>query len=585
MRQDRRVRSERATKALLWAGAAGVLPLLVLSVAILDSDRDSSAYTVAFLGTFIAGAFAFRAQPANLAARRLLALGTIAVWWTAMNYALILAYRASGDDAALLIPNTLALTGDLVFATTVLAVLLYFPDGRLRRGYERRLLAVAYSLALAVPVFALLSAQPAIPAAVLDWNAAKLGTAQIENPIALEPLAWLAGPLATYAHAIFAVVPLIGAIAVVRNYRQAGALERRRFKWLAVAVTAFAVLTIADTLAGAGLFSDLFSLAIEIVCLSAVPALVAIGIVRPDLLDVNVVIRRSIAYGALWVGVAAVYVGLAAALGLAAGSVGIQLAVAVTLIATLLLGPAYDRLQAVAARRVYGEREELRVSLKQARRRADELAASRARIVAAEEAARRKIERDIHDGIQQELVALAAKIGLAQTQLARDPAHLDATLADLQSEAQQAIEDLRELASGIHPSVLSDRGVVEAIEARASRLPLGVTVECDPSMRTRRFGEAVEGAIYYLVCEGFANALKHSGAERVFVRLRCDQRELEVEVFDDGRGFDRSLARRSGLDGLADRFDALGGVFDVTSEPGAGTTLSARLRIDERVTA
>ena len=577
--------SPRVTTMLLYLGAAGLLPMLALSVAVLDFNAAAAAYSIPFAGAFAAGTLAYRAQPDNLAARRLLALGTTAVWWTVMNFALLLLYDAWGDSTWLVAPNALALAGDLVFTTTVLAVLVSYPGGPVRRRYERRLLAGGYWMALAVPVAALVSAQPAVPAAVLGWNESLLGVAEIHNPLALGQLSWLAEPLAAYAMAVFAVVPLVATVALVRNYRQAGPLERRRFKWLAVAVAAFAVTPAVDGLVDVGLFSDVFASAIEILCLSSIPALIAIGIARPDLLDVNVVIRRSVVYGALWVAIAAVYVGLAAALGLAAGSAGIQLAVAVTLVATLLLGPAYDRLQAVAAKRVYGEREQLRISLSQARKRADELAASRARIVAAEEAARRKIERDIHDGIQQELIALVAKIGLAQTQLDRDPDRLDATLADLQSEAQQAVADLRELASGIHPSVLSDRGVVEAIETRASRLPLGVTVECDPSMRTRRFGEAVEGAIYYLVCEGFGNALKHSGAERVFVRLSCDKREVEVEVFDDGRGFDQAQASRSGLDGLADRFDALGGVFAVRSEPGAGTTLSARLRIDEPVRA
>jgi signal transduction histidine kinase len=129
--------------------------------------------------------------------------------------------------------------------------------------------------------------------------------------------------------------------------------------------------------------------------------------------------------------------------------------------------------------------------------------------------------------------------------------------------------------------VLSDHGIVEAIESRAARFPLGVTIECDPQMRAARFGEAVEGAAYFFVCEGFANALKHAGAERVRVRLSRALGRLEVEVSDDGAGFDVGATVRSGLAGLADRLEALGGSLDVDSTTGRGTTLTARLPLDE----
>ncbi len=224
---------------------------------------------------------------------------------------------------------------------------------------------------------------------------------------------------------------------------------------------------------------------------------------------------------------------------------------------------------------------ELGRSLESIKAQADELAASRSRIVAAQEAARRQIERDIHDGAQQELVALIARIGLARNQLGRDSSRLGETLGDLQAEARQALENLRQLASGIHPAVLSDHGIVEAIESRAARFPLGVTIECDPQMRAARFGEAVEGAAYFFVCEGMANALKHASAERVRVRLSRALGSLEVEVSDNGAGFPVDDTPRSGLAGLADRIEALGGSLHVDSHTGRGTTLTAHLPIDE----
>ncbi len=189
----------------------------------------------------------------------------------------------------------------------------------------------------------------------------------------------------------------------------------------------------------------------------------------------------------------------------------------------------------------------------------------------AEEAERRRIERNIHDGVQQEIVALLAKLGLARNQLRRDPEVADATLAEIQEDARQALEDLRELARGIHPPVLSDRGLLEAIEARAARLPLGVTIESDRALRGRRYAEPIEGAAYFLVCEALANVLKHASAQHATVRLTHGDGRLLVEVIDDGTGFTLNGASGSGLRGLTDRIDALGGGLRITSGPGEGT--------------
>ena len=170
--------------------------------------------------------------------------------------------------------------------------------------------------------------------------------------------------------------------------------------------------------------------------------------------------------------------------------------------------------------------------------------------------------------MQQELVALIANLRLARNQLERDPAVADRTLAGLQEEAGRLLEDLRELARGIHPSVLSDHGLVEAVEGRATRMPIEVSVEADAAVRGARFSDDVEGAAYFVVSEALANVLKHSGADRATrAASAAAGGALELEVSDDGAGFDPGDAGGSGLANMSDRVEALGGRLIVRSPP------------------
>ncbi|WP_344858449.1 sensor histidine kinase [Planomonospora alba] len=193
-----------------------------------------------------------------------------------------------------------------------------------------------------------------------------------------------------------------------------------------------------------------------------------------------------------------------------------------------------------------------------------------ARLVNAQEAERRRIERNIHDGVQQQVVALIAGLELARATGA------DAgTLALLRDQARQTLDDLRELAAGIHPSVLSQGGLAEALEERCSRLPVASTVDVDPELRARRFADEIEGAVYFTVSEAVANALKHARASTLDVRLALSGGRLQVTVADDGTGFDPKAAVRRGLVALADRLAALGGGLDVVSAKGEGTRVRA----------
>jgi PAS domain S-box-containing protein len=196
----------------------------------------------------------------------------------------------------------------------------------------------------------------------------------------------------------------------------------------------------------------------------------------------------------------------------------------------------------------------------------EELRASRARIVAAGDDERRRLERNLHDGAQQRLVALSLALRLAQVKLGDDPAAASALLAGASEELNQALEELRELARGIHPAVLTDRGLNAALEGLAARTPLPVELE----LPDERLPEPVEAAAYYVVAESITNVVKHAGATAVSVRVASDDGAVVVEVADDGVGA-ADPSGGSGLRGLADRLAALDGTLRVESPPTGGT--------------
>jgi len=196
------------------------------------------------------------------------------------------------------------------------------------------------------------------------------------------------------------------------------------------------------------------------------------------------------------------------------------------------------------------------------------------RIVRAQETERRRIERNIHDGAQQELVALVAQLGLARSRANGDESS-DTVLATAQQDVRRILANLRELAQGIHPSVLADGGLAAAVEDRCSTMPIAVALTVQRGVASQRFGDDIEGAAYFFVAEALTNVLKHSRAKAVEVALGLDRDELTVEVADFGTGFDPDAAGGSGLTGLADRIHALGGEITVDSQPGAGTRLTA----------
>jgi signal transduction histidine kinase len=204
--------------------------------------------------------------------------------------------------------------------------------------------------------------------------------------------------------------------------------------------------------------------------------------------------------------------------------------------------------------------------------RYEELRASRARIVSAADDARRQIERDLHDGAQQRLVSLALSLRLARDRLADDPAQAAALLDEASAELALATDELRELARGIHPAILTDRGLEAALDALVKRVPV------DVSLRHSLNGEIpppVESAAYFVVAEALTNVVRHSGATEAEVSVASRNGALHVEVSDSGEG--GADPDGSGLRGLSDRVQALDGELEVETHAGTGTAVHARI--------
>jgi len=218
----------------------------------------------------------------------------------------------------------------------------------------------------------------------------------------------------------------------------------------------------------------------------------------------------------------------------------------------------------------------LQASLDELRKQAEALQASRARIVAAADAERRRIERNLHDGAQQYLVALAVKVGLARSMMGSDPTQTNDLLVELSGDVQETLDELRRLAHGIYPPLLADRGLQEALRSAAERSPVSVAVDANG---LGRYAQEVEAAVYFCCLEALQNIGKYAG-EGVKATIKIWEQEggLLFEVSDDGVGFDvRSGKVGAGFTNMSDRVGAIGGNMRVTSAVGQGTTIAGAI--------
>jgi signal transduction histidine kinase len=211
------------------------------------------------------------------------------------------------------------------------------------------------------------------------------------------------------------------------------------------------------------------------------------------------------------------------------------------------------------------------------RARIDDLKAAQKRLVAAQDGERRRLERNIHDGAQQQLVALSVKLRLAGGLLDHDTEKVRGMLTQLQTDTNVALEDLRDLARGIYPPLLADRGLASALESQARKAPFPVEVQ---AQGIGRHEQEVEAAAYFSCLEALQNVGKYANASRAVVTLSDGDGHLRFEVTDDGAGFDPShVGYGTGLQGIADRLGALAGTLSVTSSVGAGTTVTGSIPV------
>jgi signal transduction histidine kinase len=673
----------RWSRALVYAGIVlGGVALLATVWHILVADRRNLGASLSWTLFGVAPIYSVavwlvRKRPEHPQTRRLLLLGMALAINVGIEGPIAGVVRDSGPPPWLWLANLTYQFSSMLALIAAVLLLASYPDGVVERRWQRGALRAMW-LHLALPPLLLLSS----PTLAIDRYLLN-PTPVVRNPVAVS---WLS-PLSDALHSLY--FGYIGGLAVLTilfvRFVQGNAEQRARMRML-VYVTAALI-----PVYGLQLFlanrTDSNSILVRVVTglgvvlLLMVPVTIVVGIIRYRLFEIDLVLRRSMVFGILSLGIALVYFGLAAAPGLALGNdIPVELAVGLTIVAAVVFQPLRRHLERLADRMVFGERVNryqllttfgtrleqavdlsdlvprlaetvhrglaaswVRVSLPGAHgsageasgdpalvvplerggeiigriecgakeggyqpgdyellatlagqaataianvqltarlgERVAELARSRARIIAAEDTERRRIERNIHDGAQQQVVALIMKLRLARNQLSRGDRPLAEVFDELQSDARELLADLRELAHGIHPPVLSDRGLVAAVEARAARLPLSVKVHASLDLHDHRFDPDIEGAAYYVVCEALTNVVKHASASSTAVTLSTSDGSLSVLVHDNGSGLIARNGHGQGLTNLRDRVEALGGTIDITGLPGSGTTVHALLPV------
>jgi signal transduction histidine kinase len=572
-------------RALLGLALAGVAFGALASALALGSDHADAPLRDALLGTFIGwsfigtGLFAWLRRPANRVGALLCGVGF--AWFLGSLY--------NADAPGVFITGLML---DSVWAAVLVWLLLAFPLGRLESRLDRGLVVGAFLLVTAGRIPGLLFLDFPLKDDCPDCPANPL---LVADDIGVSDM--LFGAVEVVAGVLLAIV----VVRLVRRRRAAPPPQRRALGpilWAGVALMVVLGLQLSSDVAGFTRLTDALGLA-GLVIFASVPLAFVAGLVGSRLSRAGAVgdlverlrdaphageLRPALARAlgdpsltlAYWLPDRGAYVdaeGHPVALPEQPGpraATEIQrdgrTVAAILHDAALCEEPELVRAAGAAAALAL-ENERLDAEL---RARIDEVSASRVRILEAGDAERRRLERDLHDGAQQRLVALALALQMARGRVAADPAGADAILAGAQTELEHALGELRELARGIHPAVLVDRGLPAALEALAGRVPLPVEVE----VPDERMPGPVEAAAYFVVSEALTNVSKYARAGSAQVRVERVDGHALVEVRDDGRG-GADPARGTGLRGLADRVEALDGRLELHSPAGAGTVVRA----------
>jgi signal transduction histidine kinase len=693
----------RHAKSIAWASCVVAVVLAAAYPVLLYLDRSAGFEAHGFpgiselvqLATVIAAGLVIARQPKNPIGWMLLCIGLVGLINSDTQLYSLLANTV--HRKALFGAAFSAWLGSWLFdpplALLVTLVLLLFPDGRLPSPRWR---LVGWLSAAAVMVASVGTAVGAIPRSsnyTVDGGGV-LVTSSRTNPDlqALSAVAFACG--------------LICLGGLIVRFRRSRGQERQQLKWFTyggVVFVAGLVVSLASVIGPGNNNAPAWANAIQQLSTVAIPIAIAIAVLKYRLYDIDVVISRTLVYGALAAFITAVYVGIVVGVGTLIGSGGqpnLVLSIIATAIVAVAFQPVRERLQKIANRLVYGKRAtpyevlsqfservaesyaaddvlprmarvlaegtgaaradvwlraggilrqaaswpldsaaaeparvvgdllpemletdravgvrhqgELLGALTVTKRkgepltpveeklltdlagqaglvlknvgltaellaRLEDLRASRQRLVAAQDEERRRLERNLHDGAQQNLVALKVKLGLAEIFVEKDPARAKATLAELKVDTDEALETLRDLARGIYPPLLADQGLVAALESQARKATLPVEVDADG---IGRYPQEVEAAVYFCCLEALQNVQKYSAAQNAVVRLDGSESGLTFEVTDDGQGFDgASVKRGAGLTNMTDRIDALGGRLEISSTPGRGTRVHGSLPV------
>ena len=699
---------------VLWAGLALVAlcgqGLLVANQNTWSNWTDGLGLGTAFVATYgISGALILSRRPSNPIGRIFLYLtAVIAVSELFGEYA-VFAYGAG--HPALPLRGALAWVSlwsfFLAFPIGPTLLFLFFPEGTdPGRKWRAVLLLGLIGMTLLVVGFATASG---------PINPATRGNGTFFIPGTSNPTGFLgsgdtgiAGSIQGAGWGISGLALICSVVASILRLRRSTGIRRQQLKWLAYVAApvapAFAIhflvaITNLDRRISIPDFTQPIYIAIFIL---GIPLATGVAILRYRLYGIDVVISRTLVYGALAAFITAVYVGIVVGLGTLVGSGGqpnLVLSIVATAVVAVAFQPVRDRLNKFANRLVYGKRatpyevlsefservaetyaadealprmaqvlaegtgaERAEVWLRRGAllrpaaawppeadgrsalaitgeaipeipetdravavrhrgellgaltvtkpraesmtpveeklledlaaqaglvlknvgltaellQRLEELRASRQRLVAAQDEERRRLERNLHDGAQQNLVALKVKLGLAEAFAEKDPARAKELVAQLKSDADEALETLRDLARGIYPPLLADKGLMAALESQARKATLPVSVEASG---IGRYPQDIEAAVYFCCLEALQNVQKYAEASRVSLRLAQEDGTLEFEVEDDGKGFDPATAARgAGMTNMADRLDALGGELVLYGGAGA-MTIGGRLPV------